>query len=232
MTAIIILNFKTYAESTGKNAVRLAKIAEHIARKSGDIEILLAVQASDIAPVAAVVKKAHVIAQHIDPIEQGRNTGSITPEAVAAAGAIGTLLNHSEHQLKNDDLAVAIRRCKEAGLTSFAFGTTPSIVSKIANLKPDVVVIEPPELVGGKTSVTTAKPEVVTRSVDAVRKISNMPVLCGAGIKNEKDVTKAMELGTVGIAVSSGFVLAKKPEKALVDFVIGAKKGQNIFSLR
>ncbi len=232
MTAIIILNFKTYKESSGKNAVKLAKIADKIAKQASDTEIFAAVQPSDISKVVENVKRIHVLSQHVDPIEYGQNTGFILPEAIAGAGAIGTLLNHSEHQLKMDDLASAIKRCKEAGLTSFAFGTTPSMLSRITELKPDVVVIEPPELVGGNVSVTSARPEIITRSVDAVRKISNIPVLCGAGIKGEKDVSKAIELETSGIAVASGFVLAKNPEKALIDFIIGAKKGQEKLFIR
>ncbi len=232
MASIIILNFKTYKESTGKNAVKLAKIADRIAKQSGNIEIFAAVQASDISSVAANVDKVHVLAQHIDPIEPERSTGFILPEAVAEAGAVGTLLNHSEHQMDLYQLAIAIKRCKEAGLTSFAFGTTVAKLAKIARLRPDSVVIEPPELVGGSVSVTSAKPQVITKSIDAVRKTANIPVLCGAGIKTEKDVSKAIELGTVGIAVASGFVLAKRPEKALVDFVVGAQKGQNVLFVR
>jgi triosephosphate isomerase len=230
VTAIIILNFKTYKESTGENAVKLAKIADEVARKAGDVSIFVAVQPSDIAPVAKSVKKIHVLAQHVDAIEFGKNTGYLLPEDALEAGAVGTLLNHSEHQLSMEELAASIKRCREVGLTSFVFGTTPNMLAKIAVLKPDAVVIEPPELVGGKVSVTSAKPAVITKSVDIVRKITKIPVLCGAGIKDRKDVTKAIQLGAEGIAVASGFVLAKKPMNALIDLVIGAQNGQNTFN--
>src|SRR2546426_9139088 len=73
-------------------------------------------------------------------------------------------------------------------------------------------------------SVTTAKPEVITKAVDRIRAGNpRVSVLCGAGVKARKDVAKALELGTVGVLLSSGVVKAKDPEKALRDLVKGLR---------
>lgn len=95
---IIIINFKTYLESTGKKAVELAKSAEKVTRETG-VTIVVVPQFVDVAAVAEAVE-IPVFAQHIDPIKPGNSTGHVLPEAVKEAGAVGTLINHSERQLK------------------------------------------------------------------------------------------------------------------------------------
>ena len=54
-----------------------------------------------------------VFAQHIDPIKPGNSTGHILAESVKEAGAVGTLINHSERQLKLIDIDAII--CVDAG---------------------------------------------------------------------------------------------------------------------
>ena len=49
---------------------------------------------------------------------------------------------------------------------------------------PDYVAVEPPELIGGDISVTTADPTIVSGTAAAVREISKqVGILCGAGVK-------------------------------------------------
>jgi triosephosphate isomerase len=48
-------------------------------------------------------------------------------------------------------------------------------------------------------------------------------VFCGAGVKDRRDVRKALELGTVGVLLASGVVKAKDPEKALRDLASGLR---------
>ncbi len=109
----------------------------------------------------------------------------------------------------------------EALLEAGAAGT---LINHSEKLSPEYIAIEPPELIGGDVSVTTAKPEVITKAVDRIRAVNpNVGVLCGAGVKTRKDVAKALELGTMGVLLSSGVVKAKDPEKALRDLVKGLR---------
>ena len=48
-----------------------------------------------------------------------------------------------------------------------------------------------------------------------------MKVLCGAGVKNGKDVAKALELGSDGVLLASGIVKAKDKEKVIRDLASG-----------
>lgn len=210
---IIIVNFKTYPSCIGPDAVHLAKICEKVAFENG-IDIRVAVCAPDIYPVSKAVT-IPVYAEHVDPYPLGRSTGSILPEVVKIAGATGTLLNHSEHQIPMSQLAESIKRASKASLTTVACADTPAKGKKIALMRPDFVAVEPPELIGGDISVSKAKPEVISKSVEEVKEKYGINLLVGAGIKDRQDVVTAMELGADGILIASGITLASDPEKAL-----------------
>lgn len=222
-TPIVIVNFKTYPESTGKNAVKLAQLISEVSKRSG-VVAAVAPQAVDIAPIAGKVR-IPVLAQHIDPIKPGRNTGWISPESAKAAGAVGTLVNHSEHKLPLDQVAQVVARAKEAGLLTVACAADIEESRCIAELAPEMIAVEPPELIGTGIPVSKAKPEVVRNSVRAVKDVnSRIKVLCGAGITSGEDVAKALELGAEGVLIASGVVCAKDQRTAIQDIVNGMAK--------
>lgn len=206
---VIILNFKTYEAATGAKAVALATMCERVAKEEG-ADIRLVVQTADIYRVATAVALP-VYAEHVDPIAPGRNTGFTLPEDVKDEGAVGTLLNHSEHRLASDVLERAVAEAKGAGLRVILCAATPEEGAKLAHLAPEFIAVEPPELIGGTVSVSTAEPEVIRT---AVRKIT-APLLVGAGIHTGEDVKVALQLGAHGVLVASGVVTAKNPEDAL-----------------
>jgi len=222
-TPMIIINFKTYLEATGKRAVELAKQAEKVTKDTG-IYIAVAPQFTDIAAVSAAVE-IPVYAQHIDPIKPGSNTGHVLAEAVKDAGAVGTLINHSERQMKLADIDAVIKRANEQQLVSCICTSNPAISAATAYLNPDVISIEPPELIGTGVAVSKAQPEAVTNTIRLVRKVNNKAViLCGAGISHGEDVTVALNLGTQGVLVASGIVKAKNPYTVIREFADSAKK--------
>lgn len=224
-TPIIIVNFKTYAESTGKNAIKLAEMAEKASLETG-VCICVAPQFVDIAIIASRFS-IPVFSQHIDPIGYGSFTGHVLPESVKEAGAVGTLINHSERRLKLADIDAAVTRAREVGLISVVCTNNTPVSASAAALKPDMIAVEPPELIGTGIPVSKAKPEVVTSTVEAVKRISpEVIVLCGAGITNGDDVAAAIRLGTEGILVASGVVRAKDPYKVMVDFAEAALRAK------
>jgi len=221
-TPIIIVNVKTYSEAIGEKAVELAEIMDKLAKETST-SLAIAVQHTDIQKVADSVD-IPVLAQHIDPISPGSHTGWVLPETVKEAGANGTLINHSEHRLKLADIDTCVRRAEENKLTTVVCSNNIRASKAIAALEPDFVAVEPPELIGGDISVTTANPEIVKGTVEEVRKISkNIGILCGAGVKNGKDIEKAIELGTDGVLLASGVLKAQDKEKVLRDLISGLK---------
>jgi triosephosphate isomerase len=216
-TPIAVVNFKTYTEGTGKKAVELARSAEKVSSETGVcfavapqyVDILLIVNSVDIP----------VFAQHIDPFKPGSYTGHVLPEAVKEAGAVGTLINHSERRLRLADIDEAVTRAREVGLASVVCTNNTAVSASAAALKPDMIAIEPPELIGTGIPVSKAKPEVVTSTVDSVKRVNrDVVVLCGAGITNGEDVSAALRLGTEGVLVASGIVKSKDPHKVMLEF--------------
>jgi len=211
------VNFKTYFEATGKRALELAKKAEKVSVET-DVCFGLAPQFVDIASVANTVALP-VFAQHVDPISPGNYTGHVLPEALKEAGAVGTLINHSERRLKLADIELAIAEARDANLLSVVCANTANVSAAVAALQPNMVAVEPPELIGTGIPVSKAKPEVVSGTVEAVKKINpKVVVLCGAGITVGEDVSAALRLGTEGVLVASGIVKAKDPYKVMLEF--------------
>jgi triosephosphate isomerase len=220
---MIIVNFKTYSEATGSKAVKLAKKAEKASSET-HVFIGVAPQFADLAAIAEAVG-IPVFAQHIDPIKSGSFTGHVLAESVKEAGAVGTLINHSERQLKLSDINEVIDIARRKRLISVVCANNPSISVAVATLKPDIIAIEPPELIGTGIPVSKAKPEVVTDTVKLVRKVNpTVTILCGAGISCGDDVAVALRLGTQGVLVASGIVKAKDPYRVLREFAESTKQ--------
>jgi len=216
-TPIIIVNFKTYSEATGPKALQLAKNCEKVSLEA-KICVGVAPQSVDLKPIVRAVS-IPVFAQHIDPIKPGSHTGHILPESIKEAGASGTLINHSEKRLKLADIDVAITRAREVGLISLVCTNNSTVSAATASLKPDLIAIEPPELIGTGIPVSKTKPEVVSGTVELVKQINpDVIVLCGAGITTGEDVAAALRLGTKGVLVASGIVKARNPYKVLSEF--------------
>jgi triosephosphate isomerase len=213
---LILVNLKTYLEGMGENAAALARTAEKVYKKTG-VSIVIAPQPTDLLLVAESTETP-VFAQHIDPIKPGSHTGHILPEAVVDAGCTGTLINHSERQIDLDTIRSTIERAKAVELLPIVCVDTVKKGVQVAEMNPEAIAIEPPELIGSGISVSKAQPEIVSGAVEAVANINPaVKVLCGAGITNGEDVYAAMELGAKGVLLASGVVKAKNPYRVLMD---------------
>ena len=221
-TPVIVLNVKTYGQAIGNDVIQIAKLMEEVGKET-DVSMAIAVQATDIYRVKNEVS-IPVWAEHIDPITPGSHTGWTLPEAVKDAGAIGTLINHSEHRLTLANIDACLTRAQENGLDNIICTNNVATSKAAAALNPQFVAVEPPELIGGDISVTTADPDIVSNSVDAVKSVNDtVQVLCGAGVKNGKDVSKALELGSAGVLLASGIVTAKNKKEVIQDLAAGIK---------
>jgi triosephosphate isomerase len=217
----IVLNLKTYKESTGRNALKLAMIAERVQKQTG-LNILVCVQAIDMKEVTSHVK-IPVLAQHIDYAIVGKSTGKIIPEHLMNINIRGTLLNHSECRIPLKDIERTVPRLKELDMISIVCAKDQDEAKKISKFKfirPTFIAVEPPELIGGELSVSKAKPDVITKSVSVC---GDIPVLVGAGVKDNNDLKVALQEGAKGVLLSSHFVLAKDPEKFLIELLKDVK---------
>jgi triosephosphate isomerase len=214
---MLIINFKTYHESTGENALKLAKIIDEAA-ENAPTEVLIAVQALDLEKVAKSVKNVKVLAQHIDGVGYGARTGHIIPQEVKSRGAIGTLLNHSECPIPEDLLGETID-IAQAHFPDYTIVCTPSYESTVhieTNYDPRKIAFEPSELIGGDISVATAQPEIIEKVVGIS---PERQILVGAGVKTVDDIKISLELGAIGILVASGVVKNEDPAAVVRDFL-------------
>lgn len=221
-TPVIVVNFKGYLEIGGEKGISLAKLCEAVSLETRH-SIVIAPQMVDLALTVKSVN-IPVFAQNIENVKAGSCTGSVTPEGVAACGAVGTLLNHSEHRIKLADIDALIQRARAQNLETIVCTNNLAVTKACTALGPNYVAIEPPELIGGDISVTTADPEIVKNAVLEVKNSNpTVGVLCGAGVKTGEDVRIAIELGTEGVLLASGVTKAADAKAVLLDLVNGLK---------
>ena len=184
-----------------------------------DARLVAAVSALDVSAVVAAAPELEVWCQHIDPVGFGSNTGWLHPATAVERGASGTLINHAEHKVSLEHVAMVLEQVPE-GFVVCACAADIEEARALSALEPDFVAVEPPELIGGDVSVTSAGPGIVSGTAAAVRDVSEVVgILCGAGVKTGADVAKAIELGTSGVLLASGVTKAEDVRAALEDLV-------------
>lgn len=215
----LIINFKNYDEVSGEKAVKLARAAQAVAKKL-KVEIVLAPPQPALAMVAKSVKMP-VICQHVDSEKVGSSTGYFLPEIAKSYGAVGSLVNHSEHRIEMKQISSLVERLRKLGMTSIVCAREPWEVMEISVFQPDFIAIEPPELIGSGRAVSKENPAIITKSIEAAG--SRSKVICGAGITGKGDVAKAMELGSRGILVASGIIKASSWAGKIAELAAGMK---------
>ncbi|MHA1379837.1 MAG: triose-phosphate isomerase [Candidatus Helarchaeota archaeon] len=224
-TPIILLNYKTYSQAIGENAVKISKIVDNIINKK-KVNIIIAPQFADIYRIGKETR-VPIYSQHIDPITPGSHTGHILPESVKDAGAVGTLLNHSERQISEEIIKKSIDFAKKIGLKTCVCAPSPEKSAILAKFNPDYIAFELPELIGSGVSISTTEPKLVKSSVKMILDANpNVIPLCGAGISTGEDVYSALKLGTKGVLLASAFVKATDPKEKLKELVDGVLRFQ------
>lgn len=172
--------------------------------------------------------KRELWTQHLD-YEYG-DTGRNGVEMVSdwdfpeIGGIEGTFLNHSEHKYHFwDKLKLVVEDCKKLDIKTMVFAADFGEFINACQLKPDLVAFEPPELIASpNTSVAKSKPDEI-RAVAQIAQKSGIPLIIGAGVKDSEDVKKSLELGAVGVAVSSAVMLSEDPKKVVLELAKGFK---------
>ncbi len=219
-TPVIMLNVKSYVESMGQNDLGLAKNCQEVAKETG-ANIVYCPQQVDLAWITKEID-IPCFAQHSDAYDPGSKTGWTVLEAVKAAGAVGTLVNHSEHRMGIADIEALVQKSKELDLATVVCTNNTAVSTAVAEFGPTYIAIEPPELIGSGIPVSKADPEIVSGSVAAVRDVDkDIVVLCGAGISTGDDVKAAIELGAKGVLLASGVVKAEDQKAVLLNLASG-----------
>ena len=212
---LIVVNFKTYSTAMAQSADTLG---QHMANVETNARMVAVASAFDLSSVSSI-QGLEVWSQHLDPVGQGSHTGWLEPETAIARGASGTIINHAEHKVPLEHVEKLMDMLPE-GFPICACAADVEEARALAKLGPTFIAVEPPELIGGDISVTTADPAIVSDTVAAVKEVNpDVRVLCGAGVKNGQDVATAISLGAEGVLLASGVTKASDIPSVLADLV-------------
>lgn len=213
---LIVVNFKTYATAMGIQAENLASMMASVTTLARMVGV---VSAFDLATINQSSPNLEIWSQHLDPVGMGSFTGWLQPDNAIERGAKGTIINHAEHKVSLNHVEELMKQLPE-GFQICACAADVEEAKALAALSPTFIAVEPPELIGGDISVTTADPDIIKSTVDAVKSVNeNIRVLCGAGVKNGSDVKMALSLGAEGVLLASGVTKAEDPFEILNDLV-------------
>jgi triosephosphate isomerase len=220
LKGLIIINCKNYLEVAGEKIVELSEIAKDISN-SNNVQIMIAPPQNSLFYLSQFVKLP-LICQHIDYEKKGATTGFIIPELAKSYGASGSLINHSEHRIEYEVIQNLVERLRQLNMTSIVCASSSQEVGKFARLHPDMIAIEPPELIGTGKAVSKVNPSIITESVkEAGRYSENIKVICGAGIVDKTDIKSAINLGSQGILLASGLIKSDAWKDKLIELCAG-----------
>lgn len=201
---LLFINFKAYRESTGNNAVGIIRGIEKEFGSNPSIILVL-------NPLDSMIEtKLTKYIQTAEPLNPGPYTGHIPVGLLADYGYSGIMLNHSELRLGLEKIRETVEMAQKNGFKTLVCAEGLEKIKELIPFGPDFIAYEPPELIGGDISVSSAKPEIIAEAaglLDGTRS----KLIVGAGIKNRNDVLTSKKLGAEGTLVASGVVKSKEP---------------------
>lgn len=215
MGRVLAVNMKTYPSAFGSKGEEIVRLASTVSKETG-VRVIV------VAPIIASGRLARLYSdiyiQHADPVGLGAHTGYTPVAAAAREGVRGVMINHSEHKMIYRDVARVVEAAKSEGLEVLACADTPGEAAGLAYLGPDMIAVEPPELIGSGIPVSRARPEVITQGVEAVKRVStDIEVLAGAGITGGEDARRSVQLGASGVLVASAVMKARDPYRKMLE---------------
>ncbi|MBI4361064.1 triosephosphate isomerase [Candidatus Micrarchaeota archaeon] len=217
--AFVVLNLKTYVESTGQNALFLLEAAA-TARTNHSLVFCPSPLDASLVARSRTGGQPLLFGQYADANSSGAFTGSAPLDQFKKLGFEGTLLNHSEKKIPHPQIQKTVEAAKKLGLKALVCADSVAEAKKVAAFRPWAVAIEPPELIGSGVSVSSVQPELVRDGVSAVKAVDgSVKAFVGAGVSNRSDFVTSLQLGAEGVLLASAFAKAKDPEKWLKDFL-------------
>ncbi|MEO6729451.1 MAG: triose-phosphate isomerase [Candidatus Dojkabacteria bacterium] len=200
---MVILNFKTYAEATGENVVKLIDAVSTSTMKD---KVIVAPSILDLSAAKKAFPGVEMMSQHIDNKTPGSTTGWTTPENLIAHKITYSLYNHSEHRVWSDTIVEDIKAIQAKGIKLIVCCENVEEATKLLEASPFGIAYEPKDLIGSGISVTT-RLDAVKGFIEATK--GKTMIFVGAGVSTGEDVTKSLELGAEGVLLASAYVKAE-----------------------
>jgi triosephosphate isomerase (TIM) len=170
------------------------------------VDVIITPPALDIEAVRQAAPGLWIFAQSMDPAQPGTSTGAILPEALAAVGADGVMLNHAERPLNDHELSAGISRAREAGMLTLVCADDVHKATRYAALAPDLILLEPHSLIGGangRERPPIARANAAVASVDAA-----VLVMHSGGVSDEQAARAIIAQGASGTGCTTAIVQA------------------------
>jgi triosephosphate isomerase (TIM) len=177
-----------------------AASAEH------DVDVIVTPPALDLEAVKRAAPGLWVFAQSMDVARPGATTGAIVPEALAAIGADGVLLNHAERPIPERALPGAVALAHDAGLQTLVCAEDADQAARYAALGPTIVLLEPRELIGATNA--RDRPSIAHANAAVARVDPRVLVMHGGGVANEDDARAIIARGAAGTGCTTAIVRA------------------------
>lgn len=216
---LLILNLKTYAETSGDNLLpKLAAVSSVLAEypQLAD-QLLVTVNSWQLALAKDKFPRLQYVAQHIDDEPQGKTTGWLPAAALKQIGVGYTLLNHSEHRLPEAEIKQIIEHSHAYGIKVILCCEGLAEAARFLNYNTFALTLESPKLIGSGQSITT-QTEMLQKFVELCETTATLP-MAGAGISDGNDVQELINLGGKGAILASAFALSEDPEATLRELV-------------
>ncbi|CCQ32854.1 Triosephosphate isomerase protein [Halorhabdus tiamatea SARL4B] len=208
------INFKIYPETWGEGGLALAETIERVGQETG-ANFVVTPQIPDVRLIARETDLP-VFAPAVDPVEPGRGMGTLLPEALTAAGAVGAIINHAENRDTLADIETKIDRCEGVGLESVVCVDSVEMGRAVAAFEPDQLLFERPGDIATDRAISRSHPDRIEAFLemrDAVAPETKVRV--GGGVSTAEDVRLAFELGVAATGAASAIATAKDPEGRL-----------------
>ncbi|SDD31368.1 triose-phosphate isomerase [Natrinema hispanicum] len=207
---IFLVNYKTYAGTSGDAALAFAETIERVRDETGS-RFAVAPQLPDLRLVAERTALPIVAQTGVPRAESGM--GDVTLEAVANAGADAVFVSHPEHEAALTAVDRAVDRCAELGLESIVAVESLTTARMALAAGPDWLLFERPADIATEEGMVRTHPERIEAFVEAVaNEAPETRTFVGGGVRTADDVTRAFDCGVDATGAASAAVEADDRE--------------------
>ncbi|HEX7291241.1 MAG TPA: triose-phosphate isomerase, partial [Conexibacter sp.] len=188
-----------------------------------DVAVIVTPPALDVEAVKRAGPNLWIFAQAMDLARPGASTGAILPEALAAVGADGVMLNHAERPLEHAQLPQAVEQARTAGLQTLLCAEDVAQATRFAAWGPDVILLEPHELIG--TAHHSHRPWIGPANAAVAEVDPRVLVMHAGGVADERDVRAILAQGATGTGCTSAIVRAADRRVTIERMIRAVREG-------
>jgi triosephosphate isomerase (TIM) len=216
---MLILNLKTYKESTGTNLNRLLDAAKALKSERPELDqnAYYAPSMIELVHAKQSYNELKIMSQHVDNHNAGSTTGWTPAENVVGYGIEYGVLNHAERRVWNENIVEQVKAIQAKGLKLVVCVESIEEAKTILEANPYGVAYENKDLIGSGRSITQERPDAVKEFIELAK--GRTKVIIGAGVSTGEDVQIGLEMGGEGFILASAFVKAQDPVAQLVELL-------------